>query len=140
MSNKTQLQTNNTALDGYIARINAAKDVAAGLPEAGGGGSGDSVNVISVGLDCGNGTTLSYINESGAISQLSNTSGMYNLPAPRIYVAKNNTYPISYPYCSATNCEILYQSSNCVIIYVKDVGGSYYISVAGYNPDAGGGA
>lgn len=37
MSNKTQLQNNNTALDGYIARINAAKEVAAGLPEAGGG-------------------------------------------------------------------------------------------------------
>ena len=40
MSNKTQLQTNNTALDGYIARINAAKDVAARLPEAGGSGGG----------------------------------------------------------------------------------------------------
>lgn len=40
MSNKTQLQTNNTALDGYIARINAAKEVAAGLPEAGGSGGG----------------------------------------------------------------------------------------------------
>lgn len=40
MSNKTQLQTNNTALDGYITRINAAKEVAAGLPEAGGGGGG----------------------------------------------------------------------------------------------------
>lgn len=40
MSNKTQLQTNNTALDGYIARINAAKEVAASLPEAGSGGSG----------------------------------------------------------------------------------------------------
>lgn len=36
MSNKTQLQTNNASLDGYIARINAAKDIAAGLPEAGG--------------------------------------------------------------------------------------------------------
>lgn len=44
MSNKTQLQTNNTALDGYIARINAAKEVAAGLPEAGGGGSGGGSN------------------------------------------------------------------------------------------------
>lgn len=35
MSNKTQLQTNNASLDGYIARVNAAKDVAANLPEAG---------------------------------------------------------------------------------------------------------
>lgn len=45
MSNKTQLQTNNTTLDGYIARINAAKDVAASLPEA--GGSGGSVEAWS---------------------------------------------------------------------------------------------
>lgn len=33
MSNKTQLQTNNTTLDGYITRINAAKEVVAELPE-----------------------------------------------------------------------------------------------------------
>lgn len=47
MSNKTQLQTNNTTLDGYIARINAAKDVAAELPEAGSGGGG-SVEACTV--------------------------------------------------------------------------------------------
>jgi hypothetical protein len=48
MSNKTQLQTNNSALDGYIARINAAKEVVAGLPEAGGsdGGSVETCTVI----------------------------------------------------------------------------------------------
>lgn len=46
MSNKTQLQENNTALDGYIARINAAKEVAAGLPEAGGSSDGSS-NITS---------------------------------------------------------------------------------------------
>ena len=34
MSNKIQLQTNNIALDGYIDRINAAKQVAATLPES----------------------------------------------------------------------------------------------------------
>lgn len=39
MSNKTQLQTNNASLDGYISRIQAAKEVAATLPEAGGGGN-----------------------------------------------------------------------------------------------------
>lgn len=33
MSNKVQLQTNNAALDGYISRINTAKEVAASLPE-----------------------------------------------------------------------------------------------------------
>lgn len=49
MSNKTQLQTNNTALDGYIARINTAKEVAAGLPDAGGGsGGGGSVETCTL--------------------------------------------------------------------------------------------
>lgn len=38
MSNKTQLQTNNTNLDALITRVNAAKDVATSLPEAGSGG------------------------------------------------------------------------------------------------------
>ena len=46
MSNKTQLQTNNASLDGYIARINAAKEVAASLPEA--GGSGGSVETVTI--------------------------------------------------------------------------------------------
>ncbi|MEE1084285.1 MAG: hypothetical protein UH850_11230 [Paludibacteraceae bacterium] len=53
MSNKTQLQTNNTALDGYIARINAAKEIAASLPEVGSGGGNIEtckVNVISNGV------------------------------------------------------------------------------------------
>lgn len=50
MSNKTQLQTNNTALDGYIARINAAKEVVAGLPEAGGSEGGGSVETVNVTL------------------------------------------------------------------------------------------
>jgi hypothetical protein len=42
MSNKIQLQENNLILDGYITRINEAKEVAASLPNAGGGGSGDT--------------------------------------------------------------------------------------------------
>ncbi|MEE1084288.1 MAG: hypothetical protein UH850_11245 [Paludibacteraceae bacterium] len=40
MSNKTQLQTNNTNLDALIERVNAAKDTAASLPENGGSNSG----------------------------------------------------------------------------------------------------
>lgn len=35
MSNKTQLQANNLRLNAFINRINAAKDIAASLPEAG---------------------------------------------------------------------------------------------------------
>ena len=34
MSNKTQLQANNTALDTLIARVNAAKDTVTSLPDA----------------------------------------------------------------------------------------------------------
>ena len=48
MSNKTQLQTNNAALDSYIARINAAKDVAASLPEADSGGGGGGIETCTV--------------------------------------------------------------------------------------------
>ena len=45
MSNKEQLQTNNAALDALITRVNAAKDTAASLPEAGGGASIETVTM-----------------------------------------------------------------------------------------------
>ena len=56
MSNKTQLQTNNLALDGYITRINAAKNTAASLPSAGSGGGNvqmcnGTINVDSPNMD-----------------------------------------------------------------------------------------
>ena len=53
MSNKTQLQTNNTALDALITRVNAAKDVAASLPESGGGGGGGSMETCTVTITIG---------------------------------------------------------------------------------------
>ena len=52
MSNKTQLQTNNAALDTLITRVNAAKDTAASLPEAGGSGGG-SVETCTVTINPG---------------------------------------------------------------------------------------
>lgn len=61
MSNKTQLQTNNTALDALITRVNAAKDTAASLPEAGGGGGG-SVETCTVTITIGpSGGALGYV-------------------------------------------------------------------------------
>ena len=48
MSNKQQLQTNNTSLDNCIARINAAKEVAAGLPEAGGSSGGSDIATCTI--------------------------------------------------------------------------------------------
>lgn len=46
MSNKTQLQTNNTALDALITRVNVAKDIAASLPEAGSGSGGSEGDAL----------------------------------------------------------------------------------------------
>ena len=60
MSNKTQLQTNNSALDALITRVNAAKDTAASLPEAGsGGGSFETCT-----LELTTNTQLTYVNYS----------------------------------------------------------------------------
>jgi hypothetical protein len=71
MSNKTQLQTNNTALDGYIARINAAKDIAASLPEAGGG---SGCGVISVNVNNTSGMPVYYWDETGTQQSVNSSS------------------------------------------------------------------
>lgn len=70
MSNKTQLQTNNTALDGYIARINAVKEVAAGLPEAGGSGGsgGGSVETTTVTINSTANRVYLTVYENGEIT------------------------------------------------------------------------
>jgi hypothetical protein len=49
MSNKTQLQTNNTNLASYTDRVSALIDVANSLPEAGGSGGG-SVETCNVNI------------------------------------------------------------------------------------------
>lgn len=51
MSNKTQLQTNNTVLDALITRVSVAKDTVASLPEAGGG---SSYEIETFTVDCDN--------------------------------------------------------------------------------------
>lgn len=60
MSNKTQLQANNLMLNTFINRINAAKDVAASLPEAGSGLETCQVNIAD-----GN-ATVYYIDATGS--------------------------------------------------------------------------
>lgn len=53
MSNKTQLQTNNSSLDALITRVTSAKDVAASLPDAGSGGSGgEGIELCTVEIIC----------------------------------------------------------------------------------------
>ena len=51
MSNKTQLQANNTNLDTLITRVNDAKDTAASLPDAGGSGGGVETCTVNMAGD-----------------------------------------------------------------------------------------
>lgn len=78
MSNKTQLQTNNTALDALITRVNAAKDTAASLPEAGGGGGSVETCTVTITTLMGGSIAEVFITQcvNGIISTLSkNTIG-----------------------------------------------------------------
>ena len=50
MSNKIQLQTNDTVLDSLISIVNAAKDLAVSLPEAGGGSGGISTCNVTISI------------------------------------------------------------------------------------------
>ena len=75
MSNKTQLQTNNTQLDALITRVNAAKDTAASLPEAGGGGGSESSQAM---LDLLAGTLVEFENGE-ATSVYNGLREQYNL-------------------------------------------------------------
>lgn len=87
MSNKTQLQTNNTTLDSYIARINAAKETAASLPEAGSGdsGGGASVETCTVTInnysgECFSGIIATVIEGGQEVPYISVAPGQVNLP------------------------------------------------------------
>lgn len=90
MSNKTQLQTNNTNLDALIARVNATKDTAASLPEAGSGGGGsveyETVNITE------NTTTIPF-----TLKRITATYGMNteNGQCRLLNVAHQNTRAIS---------------------------------------------
>ena len=74
MSNKTQLQTNNNALDALIVRVNAAKNTAASLPSAG-GGSGGAVETCTVTVSCESPTMgverLFYVDETFTLQERS---------------------------------------------------------------------
>lgn len=121
MSNKTQLQTNNTALDGYIARINAAKEVAAGLPEAGGGGGG-SVETCDCAFLCDapsmEDATVYYVNANMEVT----TKSFPIMDGTRIIVAKNTILTV-VPWTSM--CDV---SGNCSKLVSSHNGGSFIIN------------
>lgn len=110
MSNKQQLQTNNTALDRYIARINAAKDVAASLPDAGSGGG--NIETCTVTL-----TATTGIIRYGATKYVDGIltcensvgSGAVNLTLNN--VVKGSCLTVTCHGLTANNCS----ASNCTV-------------------------
>ena len=102
MSNKTQLQTNNTALDALIARVNAAKDTAASLPEAGGGSGDGGITTCVVTLSLSNGANANFVDQNLQY-QTGVTSGTVNVVKHSVIVL--NTYS-SYGVASGSYVEL----------------------------------
>lgn len=127
MSNKTQLQTNNTALDGYIARINAAKEVAASLPDAGGGSSGGTLETYTLYCLSGAATEGRYVVYSTLDSSGNIISGVmenFNLQTPIVCVCgapvtlyRNDTYGDDFTLMSGLT---LLRSDSSKGIYIFD--------------------
>jgi hypothetical protein len=112
MSNKTQLQTNNASLDDYIARINAAKDVAAGLPEVGGSGGNVETCTITV---TESGILIAYTDADGQC-QISNIDGQYICKKDSLVAAFDSTYSTGV---SASGGEILAQDYDELLLFIK---------------------
>lgn len=111
MSNKTQLQTNNTDLDALIARVNAAKDTASSLPDAGSGGGsgGGSVETCTLIID-GNAvykvTRFVYQQTLGEFVQLdfdpmTSAAGTYTVVCGSLCVIELQTYNVTLSFENA---------------------------------------
>jgi hypothetical protein len=114
MSNKTQLQTNNTNLDALILRVNAAKNTAASLPEAGGGGSSETC-------------TVTFDNEN-----LSNDCSIHALVATIFENGERKTYAYYLPFIAEGSYRFTIPNIVCgtkiyltAKIYQVDVQGVY---------------
>lgn len=95
MSNKTQLQANNTTLDALITRVNAVKDVASSLPEAGNGNSTIetatvTLNTLSYISNC----AVYYISDSG-IETATHQNSPFVCATPSIFVCNHGGTAIS---------------------------------------------
>lgn len=115
MSNKTQLQTNNTALDGYIARINSAKEVAASLPEVGSGSGGGSVETVTVSFYASMpdpGSMIHYIDNTMTLqSEEIQSGGAYIVAKGSIFVTDGLT--VSGSDTGLSNCTKICGNSVC---------------------------
>lgn len=118
MSSKTQLQTNNTDLQSLIDRVNAAKDIAASLPEAGGGGS---LETCTVSLET-DGPTIEdilvhYINENQelATETLTFKSSITIKCLKNSIISTNNG---GMEVNTSGSLEVLYRRGNCLVLHV----------------------
>jgi hypothetical protein len=116
MSNKTQLQTNNTNLQSLIDRINAAKDTAASLPEAGGGGSLETCTV-SLRLD---GPTMKdslvyYTNENQELATETFRSSITIKCLKNSIISTNNG---GIGVNTSGSLEVLYRHGQCLVLHV----------------------
>ena len=123
MSNKTQLQTNNTALDALITRVNAAKDTAASLPDAGSGGG----NVETCEVNLATQAPLIGVEQAWYCDGTSNVQSV-SFPAlgstKSITVAKNTilctncTVKSSTPVVHSNNVSIFFISDNATLTFI----------------------
>ena len=105
MSNKTQLQTNNTNLDALIARVNAAKNTAASLPSAGSGGSALETVTITYTDMPDPGVTIIYMDSSMNIQSLPLTRNMSFTTIKNSMVLIEGYMGTSFPSCTFyVNC------------------------------------
>lgn len=121
MSNKTQLQTNNTSLEECITRINAAKEVAAGLPEAGGGSSGGNdfegnTDTCTIMIDSYYTISgIGYYNATNGYNVIACDDSTYTINAACgsvIYIAQAGYYR-----ATVNTGEILYEGSGNGLVY-----------------------
>ena len=131
MSNKIKLQTNNEALDTLITRVNAAKDTAASLPIAGGGGSIETfTGTIEIVSPLGSGAHIVYyINENFEV--VSGYSREFNAItiAAGTFIVINNQWPKDLSLSNVTNVTHFNETSNGEYISVLlPTANNFYIS------------
>lgn len=116
MSNKTILQTNNTDLQSLIDRVNTAKDTAASLPEAGGGGSLETCTV-SLRID---GPTITdslvyYTNENQELATETFRSSITIKCLKNSIISTNNG---GMGVNTSGSLEVLYRRGECLVLHV----------------------
>lgn len=133
MSNKTQLQTNNNALDALITRVNTAKDTAASLPDAGGSGGG-SVETCTVNI-AGDGDGMVHYTSciNGQIDVVcgafSNGAALNNVVCGSACTFMNNKTILEY---SVSSGEVKYYSKG-YLCYKTPISGNTSAIVTIYN-------